>query len=238
MVTLVLVRHGESIWNRDNRFTGWTDVALSDAGREEARQAGRRMRDVGIDFDICFTSLLRRAIDTLHIALDEMDQLWLPVHKSWRLNERHYGALQGFNKAEMRDQVGEEQVHEWRRSFAVRPPSLEVEDSRYPGRDRRYADLGADAVPRTESLKDTIERTLPYWDEAIAPALTAGKRVLISAHGNSLRGLVKYLDGISDDDIPGLEIPTGEPIVYDLDPSLRPVAKRKLAISAAEQATA
>lgn len=222
MHKLVLLRHGESIWNRDNLFTGWTDVELSDTGVAEAEDAGRRLRDAGFLFDLSFTSLLRRGIRTLDIALDVMDQLWLPVAKTWRLNERHYGALQGLNKEEMRRTASPEVVHAWRRSYTTRPPALNPDDPRFPGHDRRYANLREDELPRTESLKDTVERTLPFWDEAIAPAIRDGQRVLISAHGNSLRGLVKYLDTIADDDIPGLEIPTGKPLVYELDRSLKP----------------
>jgi len=222
MHQLVLLRHGESVWNRDNLFTGWTDVGLSEAGVGEAERAGRLLRDGGYLFNMCFTSLLRRGVRTLDIALDVMDQLWLPVAKSWRLNERHYGALQGLNKDEMREKVGQEQVHAWRRSYATRPPALDPDDPRFPGRDRRYAGLSDAELPRCESLKNTVDRTLPYWDEAIAPAIRQGSRVLISAHGNSLRGLVKFLDEIADDDIPGLEIPTGEPLIYELDNALKP----------------
>ena len=222
MHQLVLLRHGESVWNRDNLFTGWTDVGLSEVGVGEAERAGRLLRDGGYLFNMCFTSLLRRGVRTLDIALDVMDQLWLPVAKSWRLNERHYGALQGLNKDEMREKVGQEQVHAWRRSYATRPPALDPDDPRFPGRDRRYAGLSDAELPRCESLKNTVDRTLPYWDEAIAPAIRQGSRVLISAHGNSLRGLVKFLDEIADDDIPGLEIPTGEPLIYELDNALKP----------------
>jgi len=222
MHQLVLLRHGESVWNRDNLFTGWTDVGLSEVGVGEAERAGRLLRDGGYLFNMCFTSLLRRGVRTLDIALDVMDQLWLPVAKSWRLNERHYGALQGLNKDEMREKVGQEQVHAWRRSYATRPPALDPDDPRFPGRDRRYAGLSDAELPRCESLKNTVDRTLPYWDEAIAPAIRQGSRVLISAHGNSLRGLVKFLDEIADDEIPGLEIPTGEPLIYELDNALKP----------------
>jgi len=213
MPTLVLLRHGQSQWNLENRFTGWWDVDLSEKGIEEARAAGALMRDKGLDFDCCFTSVLTRAIRTLHLVLHEMDRLWLPVTKDWRLNERHYGGLTGLNKQEMIDQVGESQVKIWRRSFDVPPPPL-PDDSPYNVRgDRRYAGV---AVPATESLKDTIARAVPYYEAEIAPALQAGKRVLVAAHGNSLRGIIKYLSGISDDDIVGLEIPTGKPIVYNL----------------------
>ena len=220
MPTLVLLRHGQSQWNLENRFTGWWDVDLSDQGIAEARAAGRLMRDKSIDFDCCFTSLLTRAIRTLHLALHEMDRLWLPVTKDWHLNERHYGGLTGLNKAEMIEKVGAEQVKIWRRSFDIPPPPL-PEDSPYQvGADRRYAGI---TVPNAESLKDTIARALPCFEAEIAPALRSGKRVIVSAHGNSLRALEKHLSDINDDDIVGLEIPTGEPIVYDLadDLSLR-----------------
>ena len=213
MPTLVLLRHGQSQWNLENRFTGWWDVDLSDKGIAEARAAGTLLRDKGFDFDRCFTSVLTRAIRTLHLVLHEMDRLWLPVAKDYRLNERHYGGLTGFNKQEMVDRVGADQVKIWRRSYDIAPPDL-PEDSPYDVRgDRRYADV---AVPRTESLKDTIARALPYYEAEIEPALRSGKRVLVSAHGNSLRGIIKYLSTISDEDIVGLEIPTGEPIVYEL----------------------
>jgi 2,3-bisphosphoglycerate-dependent phosphoglycerate mutase len=213
MPTLVLLRHGQSQWNLENRFTGWWDVDLSDKGIGEARAAGVLLRDQGFDFDCCFTSVLTRAIRTLHLVLHEMDRLWLPVTKDWRLNERHYGGLTGLNKQEMIDKVGAEQVKIWRRSYDIPPPPL-PEDSPYEVRaDRRYADV---PVPRAESLKDTIARAVPYYEAEIAPALAAGKRVLVSAHGNSLRGIIKYLSGIGDDAIVGLEIPTGQPIVYEL----------------------
>lgn len=225
MSRLVLVRHGESTWNRANRFTGWVDVGLSEKGVAEAREAGRLLRKAGISFDLAFTSLLRRAITTLDLALDEMDLLWIPVQKHWRLNERHYGGLQGLNKAEMAARHGEAQVKLWRRSFDVAPPPLECWDPEWPGNDERYP---AGVMPKSESLKDTIRRVLPYWEEAIAPALKSGRRVLVAAHGNSLRALVKHLDGIQDDAIPGLEIATGAPIVYDLDERLKPVAKKDL----------
>jgi 2,3-bisphosphoglycerate-dependent phosphoglycerate mutase len=217
MPTLVLLRHGQSQWNLENRFTGWWDVDLSPAGVDEARAAGRLLKARGFDFDCCFTSVLTRAIRTLHLVLHEMDRLWLPVTKDWRLNERHYGGLTGLNKQEMIEQVGAEQVKIWRRSYDVPPPPL-PEDSPYNvGADRRYA--GVD-VPRTESLKDTIARAVPYYHREIAPALSGGKRVLVAAHGNSLRGIIKYLSDISDEDIVGLEIPTGQPIVYELAPDL------------------
>ena len=217
MPTLVLLRHGQSQWNLENRFTGWWDVDLSDKGISEARAAGKLLRDRGFDFDCCFTSVLTRAIRTLHLVLHEMDRLWLPVTKDWRLNERHYGGLTGLNKQEMIDKVGEEQVKIWRRSFDIPPPPLEATSPYDVSSDRRYA--GVD-VPDTESLKDTIARAVPYYEQEIAPALKAGKRVLVAAHGNSLRGIIKYLSGISDEDIIGLEIPTGKPIVYDLGDDL------------------
>jgi 2,3-bisphosphoglycerate-dependent phosphoglycerate mutase len=213
MPLLVLLRHGQSQWNLENRFTGWWDVDLSDQGIAEARAAGALMRDKGVDFDCCFTSVLTRAIRTLHLTLHEMDRLWLPVAKDWRLNERHYGGLTGLNKAEMIEKEGAEQVQIWRRSYDIPPPPLPEDSPCDVSRDRRYAGID---VPRTESLKDTIARTLPYYEAEIAPALRAGKRVLVSAHGNSLRGIIKYLSGISDSDIVGLEIPTGQPIVYEL----------------------
>jgi 2,3-bisphosphoglycerate-dependent phosphoglycerate mutase len=228
MPTLVLLRHGESTWNKENRFTGWTDVDLSETGLDEAHEAGRLLRAEGYQFDVAFTSVLRRAIRTLWIALDEMDQMWIPVINSWRLNERHYGALQGLNKAEMAVKFGEEQVKIWRRSYDVPPPALEVDDERFPGRDPRYRDLADSDVPRCESLKDTVARFLPFWESDIAPALGQGKTVLVAAHGNSLRALVKYLDGISDDAIVGLNIPTGVPLAYDLDEALRPRSSRYL----------
>jgi 2,3-bisphosphoglycerate-dependent phosphoglycerate mutase len=213
MPTLVLLRHGQSQWNLENRFTGWWDVDLSDQGIAEARAAGALLRDKGLDFDCCFTSVLTRAIRTLHLVLHEMDRLWLPVTKDWRLNERHYGGLTGLNKQEMIDKVGAEQVQIWRRSFDIPPPPLDAGSPYDVSRDRRYSGID---VPQTESLKDTIARAVPYYEGEIAPALKAGKRVLVSAHGNSLRGIIKYLSGIGDDEIVGLEIPTGKPIVYDL----------------------
>ena len=222
MPTLVLLRHGESTWNKENRFTGWTDVDLSDTGLDEAHEAGRLLREEAFRFDVAHTSVLKRAIRTLWIALDELDQMWCPVRNSWRLNERHYGALQGLNKAEMAVRFGEAQVKLWRRSYDVPPPALADDDERFPGRDPRYADLPDADVPRAESLKDTVARFMPYWETAIAPDLRAGRRVLVAAHGNSLRALVKFLDGISDDEIVGLNIPTGAPLVYDLDEALRP----------------
>lgn len=223
MTKLVLIRHGQSEWNKENRFTGWTDVDLSEQGVEEARKAGEILKKEGYAFDVAFTSVLKRAISTLWIVLKETDFMWVPVHNSWRLNERHYGALQGLNKAEMAEKFGDKQVHLWRRSFDVPPPSLEKSDERWPGRDLRYKYLDEKDVPLAESLKDTIARVLPYWHESIEPAIRAGKRVIVAAHGNSLRGLVKYLDNISDDEIPSLEIPTGKPLVYELDDNLKPV---------------
>jgi len=222
MPMLVLIRHGQSTWNLENRFTGWWDVDLSELGEKEAREAGELLAAKGMDFDLCFTSVQTRAIRTLHIALRVMGRLWLPVEKHWRLNERHYGGLTGLNKAEMAAKVGEEQVKIWRRSFDIPPPPLEADSPFDLANDRRYAGV---PVPRTESLKDTIARVLPYWEERIAPALKSGQRVLISAHGNSLRALVKHLSGIPDDEIVGLEIPTGQPIVYELDGELREVER-------------
>jgi 2,3-bisphosphoglycerate-dependent phosphoglycerate mutase len=217
MKKVVLLRHGESTWNKANKFTGWTDVGLSEKGYEEAKKAGQVLKEEGYTFDVAFTSVLKRAIETLWITLREMDLMWIPVYRNWRLNERHYGALQGLNKAETAEKFGQEQVHLWRRSYDVPPPELEKTDERYPGNDPRYADLDEKDVPKTECLKDTVERFLPYWHETIVPVVKSGKKVLISAHGNSLRALVKYLDDISDEDIPGLNIPTGMPLVYELD---------------------
>jgi 2,3-bisphosphoglycerate-dependent phosphoglycerate mutase len=222
MYQVVLLRHGQSTWNQENRFTGWKDVDLSEQGRAEAHEAGRLLNEGGYTFDLAFTSVLRRAIKTLDIALDELDRLWIPVTKHWRLNERHYGALQGLNKAETAAQHGEDQVKIWRRSYDIPPPPLALDDERYAGRDPRYAALKPEEVPQAESLKDTVARFLPYWHEAIAPAVKSGKRVLIAAHGNSLRALVKYLDGVSDQDIVELNIPTGIPLVYELDDALKP----------------
>ncbi len=223
MHSLVLLRHGQSVWNLDNRFTGWTDVGLTEAGVKEAQMAARLLQDGGYSFDVCHTSVLKRAIKTLWIVMEDMDLMWLPVQRTWRLNERHYGALQGLNKAETARAHGEEQVRIWRRSYDVPPPALTSDDPRFPGRDPRYKDIPDSELPRTESLKLTIARTLPYWFETIVPQIKAGKRVLICAHGNSLRGLVKHLDGISDEDIPALNIPTGIPLVYKLDASLKPM---------------
>jgi 2,3-bisphosphoglycerate-dependent phosphoglycerate mutase len=223
MHKLVLIRHGESVWNQENRFTGWTDVDLSDRGRAEALRAGQLLKAQGLDFDVAYTSVLKRAIRTLWIVLDEMDLMWLPVHNSWRLNERHYGALQGLNKAETASKFGEAQVKVWRRSYDTPPPALEKSDSRYPGHDPRYAGLSPEELPVTESLKDTVARFLPFWHDTLAPAVRAGRRVLVAAHGNSIRAMVKHLDGLSDDAIVGVNIPTGIPLVYELDAELRPI---------------
>lgn len=223
MIKLVLLRHGESIWNKENRFTGWTDVDLSEKGIDEARQAGRVLKQHGFVFDVAFTSVLKRAIRTLWLVLDEMDLMWIPIHLSWRLNERHYGALQGLNKAETAAKFGDEQVLLWRRSYDVPPPALEPSDARYPGHDPRYRHLSPHELPLTECLKDTVARFLPYWHEVIAPTVQSGQRVIITAHGNSLRALVKYLDHISDEDIVGMNIPTGIPLVYELDETLNPI---------------
>ncbi|MDX2149870.1 MAG: 2,3-diphosphoglycerate-dependent phosphoglycerate mutase [Bryobacteraceae bacterium] len=223
MYKLVLVRHGESTWNKENRFTGWTDVDLSAKGVEEAREGGRYLREQGFVFDIAYTSLLKRAIKTLNLVLEELDQLWIPVIKDWRLNERHYGALQGLNKAETAAKFGEDQVKIWRRSYDIPPPALEPSDERFPGRDPRYQHLKPGEAPLTECLKDTVARFLPLWHETIAPAVRGGGRVLIAAHGNSLRALVKYLDNIGDAEIVELNIPTGMPLVYELDAQLKPL---------------
>ncbi len=222
MKRLVLLRHGESVWNKDNRFTGWTDVALTERGVHEAIMAGRALRERGFAFDVCFTSVLKRAIKTAWLALEEMDLMWIPVRHTWRLNERHYGALQGLNKAETAAQHGAEQTKVWRRSYDVPPPPLAADDERSAARDPRYRDLAADELPRTESLRDTVARFLPYWRGEIEPALRQGQRVLIAAHGNSLRALVKHLDRVSDQEIVDLNIPTGIPLVYELDDALRP----------------
>ena len=223
MHKLVLLRHGESTWNKENRFTGWTDVDLSEKGLEEAKAAGKYLKDNGFVFDVAYTSVLKRAIRTLWLALSEMDLMWIPIHNSWRLNERHYGALQGLNKAETAAKYGEEQVHLWRRSYTIQPSALEKNDPRYPGHDPRYKNLEEKDIPRTECLKDTVARFLPYWHETIVPTIKSGQRVIIAAHGNSLRALVKYLDNISDDDIVGMNIPTGMPLVYELDDHLKPL---------------
>ncbi|MDH5196340.1 MAG: 2,3-diphosphoglycerate-dependent phosphoglycerate mutase [Gemmatimonadota bacterium] len=242
MYTVVLLRHGESDWNRENRFTGWTDVDLSDKGVTEAHEAARLLTEGGYHFDVAYTSVLRRAIRTLWIVLEDMDQMWIPVHRSWRLNERHYGALQGLNKAETAAKHGEAQVKIWRRSYDTPPPALTPDDERFPGRDPRYAAVPAGELPLTESLKDTVARFLPYWTGTIVPVIQAGKRVLIAAHGNSLRALVKHLDGISEEEIVGLNIPTGVPLVYELDAQFVPILHFYLgdpdAIAAAQRAVA
>ena len=223
MKKIILLRHGESVWNKENRFTGWTDVDLTGKGVEEAGKAGELMREAGFVFDLAHTSVLRRAIKTLWLALERMDLMWIPVLHSWRLNERHYGALQGLNKAETAAKFGDAQVLTWRRSYDTPPPALGADDPRYPGNDPRYRGLAPNQVPLTECLKDTVARVLPYWNQAIAPDIRAGKRVLIAAHGNSIRALVKYLDKVSDADIVGLNIPTGVPLVYELDDNLKPM---------------
>jgi len=228
MKTLVLLRHGQSQWNKENRFTGWVDVPLSEEGVAEARAAGKLLRDEKLTFDRAFTSYLKRAIKTLWIALEELDQMWIPVHGTWRLNERMYGALQGLNKVETVQRHGEDQVKIWRRSYDIPPPAMEVSDAGWPGHDPRYRGLGASEVPRTECLKDTVQRFLPYWENEIAPALRRGERVIIAAHGNSLRALVKHLDQISEKDIVELNIPTGIPLVYELDDDLKPIRSRYL----------
>jgi len=242
MYKLVLLRHGESVWNKANLFTGWTDVDLSEKGIEEARIAGKTLREEGYTFDVAFTSVLKRAIRTLWIVLDEADLMWIPVYRSWRLNERHYGALQGLNKAQTAAKYGDEQVLIWRRSYDTRPPALEKEDERWPGHDPRYKDLAPQDVPLAECLKDTVARFLPYWHETLAPAVKSGKRVIITAHGNSLRALVKYLDDVSEDEIVGLNIPTGIPLIYELDANLKPLSHYYLAdeetVKAAQRAVA
>ncbi len=225
---LVLLRHGESTWNKSNRFTGWTDVPLTPDGEAEARQAGELLTAEGFTFDIAHTSVQRRAIDTLNLALEEMSLQWIPVRKHWRLNERHYGALQGLNKKETAERHGKDQVHTWRRSYDVPPPALDWDDDRHPRFDPRYAWMPPDLMPATECLKDVVDRMLPYWYDAIVPDVRDGRRVLVSAHGNSLRALVKHLDDIPDDEIPGLNIPTGIPLVYELDGDLRPLGSRYL----------
>jgi len=237
MYKVVLLRHGESIWNKENLFTGWTDVDLSDKGREEATRAGLTLKEQGFSFDIAFTSVLKRAIRTLWIAMDQMDLLWVPVERDWRLNERHYGALQGLNKAETAAKYGEDQVKIWRRSYDIPPPALEEYDSRYPGKDPRYQSLTKQQLPLTECLKDTVDRVLPLWHEVIAPSIRSGKQVLIAAHGNSLRALVKYLEDIPDDKIVDLNIPTGVPMVQELDDNLKSIRHSYLGDAAAiEQA--
>ncbi len=236
------MRHGESIWNKENLFTGWTDVGLSDKGVEEAIEGGRLLKKEGYVFDVAYTSVLKRAIKTLWLALEELDQMWIPIYNSWRLNERHYGALQGLNKAQTAEKYGEAQVKIWRRSYDIPPPALTSDDARYPGKDPRYADLRPDELPLSECLKDTVARTLPYWHETIAPAVKSGQRVIVAAHGNSLRGLVKYLDNISDQEIVGLNIPTGIPLVYELDENLKSIRNYYLgdpeAVKRAAQAVA
>jgi 2,3-bisphosphoglycerate-dependent phosphoglycerate mutase len=242
MKRIVLLRHGESIWNQENRFTGWYDVDLAEKGMSEAREGGRLMKAEGFSFDLAYTSVLKRAIRTLWLVLDQMDLLWIPVTKSWRLNERHYGALQGLNKAETAAKFGDEQVLVWRRSYDIPPPALKKTDERYPGQDPRYTGLSEQELPLTECLKDTVERFLPYWHDTIAPQVKAGKQVIITAHGNSLRALVKYLDNVSDQDIVGLNIPTGIPLVYELTDDLKPIRHYYLgdqdAIAKAQQAVA
>jgi 2,3-bisphosphoglycerate-dependent phosphoglycerate mutase len=242
MYKLVLIRHGESTWNKENRFTGWTDVDLSEKGTEEAGKAGELLRDGGWVFDVAYTSVLKRAIHTLWIVLDGLDRAWIPVHRSWRLNERHYGALQGLNKAETAARYGEEQVRIWRRSYDTRPPALTRDDSRYPGHDPRYASLSEDELPLTECLKDTVARFLPLWNDVLTGEIRSGKRLLVVAHGNSIRALVKYLDDVSDEDITELNIPTGIPLVYELDERMKPIKHYYLgdasAVAAAQQAVA
>ncbi len=223
MYKVVLLRHGQSEWNKSNRFAGWTDVDLTRQGRTEAQNAGRLLKEDGYEFDIAFTSVLKRAIRTLWITLDEMDQMWVPITRSWKLNERHYGALQGLNKAETAKKHGEDQVHIWRRSYDVSPPALDEDDDRHPKNDKPYKGLSVDELPTTESLKLTVDRVIPYWNAEIAPTIQSGKCVLISAHGNSLRAMVKFLDDISEEEIAGLNIPTGIPLVYELDKSLKPI---------------
>jgi 2,3-bisphosphoglycerate-dependent phosphoglycerate mutase len=242
MYKIVLLRHGESTWNQENRFTGWTDVGLTEKGLAEAHAAGQLLRKEGYDFDIAFTSVLKRANKTLFTVLEEMDRLWIPVQHSWRLNERHYGALQGLNKAETAAKFGDEQVLIWRRAYDTPPPALEADDPRYEINDPRYAGLKPEECPRTECLKDTVARVLPFWNDTIAPTITSGKRVIIAAHGNSIRAMIKYLDGVSDADIVGLNIPTAQPLVYELDAKLKPIKNYYLgdaeAIKAAMQAVA
>lgn len=242
MYKIVFMRHGESTWNLDNRFTGWTDVDLTEKGAAEAREAGKLLRDAGFSFDLAYTSVLKRAIRTLWLALDEMDRMWIPIKHSWRLNERHYGALQGLNKAETAAKFGDEQVLVWRRSYDVPPNPLEPHDSRTSYNDPRYANLKREEIPLTECLKDTVARVIPYWNEEIAPAIRAGKSIVVSAHGNSLRALIKYLDKVSDDDIVKLNIPNGQPLVYELDADLQPIRHYYLgdaaAIEAAQKAVA
>lgn len=236
MYKIVLMRHGESTWNLDNRFTGWTDVDLTEKGRAEARHAGQLLKDAGLSFDLAYTSVLKRAIRTLWITLDEMDLMWLPIQHDWRLNERHYGALQGLNKAETAATYGDEQVLVWRRSYDTPPPPLEQNDTRNAYNDPQYAGQPQSQIPRTECLKDTVARVMPAWEDSIAPAIRAGKRIIISAHGNSLRALIKSLDGISDNDIVGLNVPNGQPLVYELDADLKPIKSYYLGDSKAIEA--
>ncbi len=228
MYTVVLIRHGQSTWNKENRFTGWKDVPLSEKGHEEAAAAGRLLKAEGFEFDIAYTSVLKRAIRTLWHVLEEMDLMWVPVERSWKLNERHYGGLQGLNKAETAAEHGDDQVLVWRRSYDTPPPALDLNDERHPRHDRRYRELAASEIPASECLKDTVDRVVPYWDAEIVPQIQAGKRLIIAAHGNSLRGLVKHLDQISDEDIIGVNIPTGMPLVYELDADMKPISKRYL----------
>ncbi len=242
MYQITLIRHGESAWNKENRFTGWTDVPLSDKGIEEARSAGRLLKAEGFNFDLAFTSVLKRAIKTLWLTLEEMDLMWIPVNHSWKLNERHYGALQGLNKADTAAKYGDDQVKIWRRSYDIRPPMLEQTDERFPGKDPRYANLKPSELPAGECLADTVARVVPYWQEVIVPEILAGHKIIIAAHGNSLRALVKYLDNISDKDILELNIPTGVPLVYELDKDMKPISHRYLgdaeAIAKAQAAVA
>ena len=223
MYKIILLRHGESTWNKENRFTGWTDVDLSEKGIQEAKEAAKLLKEGGYTFDIAYTSVLKRGIRTLWIVLDEMDLMWIPVYRSWRLNERHYGALQGFYKSKMAAEVGEEQVLIWRRSYDIPPPALKTTDPRYPGNEKKYADLKPEEIPLTECLKDTVARVLPYWHEVITQTIKSGKKILISAHGNSLRALVKYLDNMPDEEVVKLNIPTGVPLIYELDDELKPI---------------
>lgn len=242
MYQITLIRHGESAWNKENRFTGWTDVPLSDKGIEEARSAGRLLKAEGFNFDLAFTSVLKRAIKTLWLTLEEMDLMWIPVNHSWKLNERHYGALQGLNKADTAAKYGDDQVKIWRRSYDIRPPMLEQTDERFPGKDPRYANLKPSELPAGECLADTVARVVPYWQEVIVPEILAGHKIIIAAHGNSLRALVKYLDNISDKDILELNIPTGVPLIYELDKDMKPISHRYLgdaeAIAKAQAAVA
>ena len=228
MYKLILIRHGQSVWNLENRFTGWTDVELTDLGRQEAKNGAVALKEAGYTFDVAYTSVLKRAIKTLWIVLETLDLEWIPVQRAWQLNERHYGALQGLNKAEMAEQYGEAQVKIWRRSYDTPPPALELDDPRHPRLDRRYASLTPEQLPRTEALKNTLERVLPYWHSTLAPAIKSGQRVLVAAHGNSIRALVKYLDNISDQEITELNIPTGVPLMYELDVDLKPIASQYL----------